>query len=213
MSIATVVNNITLPKNLYKDNAITKDNKSRWEAASRKLRAIVPVLLNHKATREKQALAERRKSMRSVKSLFSKSSKSVDEEVDSIKKGMIAHKTRKLISDPKPRRSSVFLSFAGFRSESSFLSPKKKPKFKNSQAEFKTNDLFAPPPKEKSIEKSVSERLGDVEESEEFQPKADSSGEETDYHESSVFNTSEIEEEIVQQGVLSVVSQYNIMRS
>ena len=44
-SIATVTNNVTLPKNLFKEKGITKDNKSRWEAASRKLRAIVPVFI------------------------------------------------------------------------------------------------------------------------------------------------------------------------
>ena len=48
-----------------------------------------------------------------------------------------------------------------------------------------------------------------------FHPQADEipSEEDTDYHESSIFNTSDIEEEIIQQGVLSVVSQFNIQRS
>lgn len=36
---------------------------------------------------------------------------------------------------------------------------------------------------------------------------------ETDYNETSCFHTSEIEEEIVQQGVFSIVSQYNSKRS
>ena len=41
----TITNNVTLPKNLYKENKITKDNKSNWEVAGRKLRALVPVFV------------------------------------------------------------------------------------------------------------------------------------------------------------------------
>ena len=56
----------------------------------------------------------------------------------------------------------------------------------------------------------------DKNEVEEFHPNVDNeeqSMEDTDYNESSVFNTSEIEEEIIHQGALSVVSQFNIRRS
>ena len=47
----TITNNITIPKNLYKEKEITKDNKSRWEIASRKLRALVPVLVQMNNTK------------------------------------------------------------------------------------------------------------------------------------------------------------------
>jgi hypothetical protein len=112
-SVATIINSITLPKNLFNQKNITKDNKSHWEAASRKLRAIVPVFIQFNNQKVKKEMIKRER-RRSVKSLFSRSSKSA-EEVES-DPGLLSptNKTRsKLIKTPLQRRSSLFQGIVG----------------------------------------------------------------------------------------------------
>ena len=67
----SVASKITLPKNLYKSNLITKDNKTQWEEASRKLRAIIPIFTKINNTETRKEL-KRRESKRSMKSTTTK---------------------------------------------------------------------------------------------------------------------------------------------
>lgn len=69
----SVNSKVTLPKDLYKSNNITKENKGEWENTSRKIRAIIPIFtkMNNQETRR----AKRKESRKSAFSIFSKSSK------------------------------------------------------------------------------------------------------------------------------------------
>lgn len=61
-----VTSRVTLSKDLYNNLIITKENKSQWETASRKLRAVVPVLfkLNNIETRRHLSRKESKKSLK-----------------------------------------------------------------------------------------------------------------------------------------------------
>jgi hypothetical protein len=224
-SIITVTNAITLPKNMFSSGGITKDNKSHWEAASRKLRALVPVMINLNNERalkdHTKKEKERRRSLKSWYSNASKSSKSDDGMSENRGRSPNVKRTKKLNAKPPARRrTSVFQLLPGLTKKFEIskalpnpdISPKKSPrnsvrhpkrkKSSNQQLLLTPKHAIANIPKELHIE---------------FHPDADKEHSvevsETEYNESSIFNTSEIEEDIIHQGALSIVSQFNVTRS
>ena len=209
-SILAVTNNITVPKNLFKEKDITKDNKSRWEAASRKLRALVPVFigLHNKQAMKEMNREERRRSIKSIKSVKSVSSIKSNKSVKSLTKSRVNDKT---LSPDRKSKNTSFASMA--RRRQSVMTPKinfgldpgmyniKVSRF-NEKAESVKNDTISHHSENHDeFKDEISVHTPNYE--------TDSEGE----HDTSIFHTSEIEEEIIQQGVLSVVSQYNSTNS
>ena len=65
---------VTLPRELFKAKNVNKDNKTKWEDSSRKLRAILPIFTKINNTKTRKEL-RRRESRKSIKSIFSRSSR------------------------------------------------------------------------------------------------------------------------------------------
>lgn len=112
--------------------------------------------------------------------------------------------TKKLISTPVARRQSVFQTMKAFNKlDSSSITLEQKTPSKDitptgTDKVYLMPSPVADQPSIKEFEDSQSE---------------EASEEGSDYNESDVFHTTEIEEEIINQGVLSVVSQYGTTRS